>query len=65
MDNIFTERFWRTYKYEEVYLKEYESPKVCRQETARYIEHYNNCRPHMALKGKVPVEVYFVKESSK
>jgi putative transposase len=63
MDNIFTERFWRTYKYEEVYLKEYVSPRVCRQETARYIEHYNNGRPHMALKGKTPGEVYLVKKS--
>lgn len=58
MDNIFTERFWRTYKYEEVYLKEYESPRICRQETARYIEHYNNRRPHSALKYQTPAEVY-------
>jgi putative transposase len=58
MDNIFTERFWRTYKYEEVYLKDYESPRVCRRETAQYIEHYNNCRPHAALKNKTPAEVY-------
>jgi putative transposase len=65
MDNIFTERFWRSYKYEEVYLKEYESPRVCRQETAHYIEHYNNRRPHMALKDKTPAEVYFVKKRSK
>jgi putative transposase len=65
MDNIFTERFWRSYKYEEVYLKEYESPRVCRLETAHYIEHYNNSRPHMALKGKTPAEVYFVKKRSK
>jgi putative transposase len=62
MDNIFTERFWRTYKYEEVYLKDYESPRVCRQETARYMEHYNNSRPHAALKYKSPVEVYTGKE---
>jgi putative transposase len=59
MDNIFTERFWRTYKYEEVYLKEYENPRVCRKETGRYIEHYNDCRPHAALKDKTPSEVYF------
>jgi putative transposase len=59
MDNIFTERFWRSYKYEEVYLKEYESPRVCREETARYMEHYNNYRPHGALKNKTPSEVYF------
>jgi putative transposase len=61
MDNIFTERFWRSYKYEEVYLKEYESPRACREETAQYIEHYNNCRPHAALRDKTPAEVYFGK----
>lgn len=58
MDNIFTERFWRTYKYEEVYLKDYESPRACRRETAQYIEHYNEHRPHAALKDKTPAEVY-------
>jgi putative transposase len=65
MDNIFTERFWRTYKYEEVYLKDYESPRICRKETARYIEHYNNCRPHTALKNKTPAEVYTGKRKMK
>ena len=60
MDNIFTERFWRTYKYEEVYLKEYGSPRVCRLERSHYIEHYNNFRPHMALEDKTPAEAYFV-----
>ena len=64
MDNIFTERFWRTYKYEEVYLKDYESPRICRQETARYIEHYNNDRPHSALKNKTPAEIYTGKRKS-
>jgi putative transposase len=62
MDNIFTERVWRTYKYEEVYLKDYESPRACRSETARYIEHYNNHRPHAALKYKTPVDIYTGKE---
>jgi putative transposase len=60
MDNIFTERIWRTYKYEEVYLKEYESPRICRRETDQYIEHYNNCYPHMALRDRTLAEVYFV-----
>lgn len=61
MDNIFTERFWRTYKYEEVYLKDYESPRVCRQETALFLEHYNSGRPHSALNYKTPAEVYWGK----
>ncbi|MDR1978698.1 MAG: integrase core domain-containing protein, partial [Synergistaceae bacterium] len=57
-------RFWRAYKYEEVYLKDYESPRICRQETGHYIDHYNNTRPHVALKYKRPVEVYAGKEKS-
>jgi len=58
MDNIFTERFWRSYKYEEVYLKEYETPRECRRGTAEYIEHYNHRRPHQALKNKTPYKVF-------
>ena len=58
MDNIFTERFWRSYKYEEVYLREYESPRDCRRGAAKYIEHYNNSRPHQALKNRTPYQVF-------
>ena len=58
MDNIFTERFWRSYKYEEVYLKEYETPRDCRRGTAEYIDHYNHRRPHQALKNKTPYKVF-------
>jgi putative transposase len=63
MDNIFTERFWRTYKYEEVYLKEYETPRDCRRGTAEYIEHYNNRRPHQSLKNKTPYKVFMKRGS--
>src|SRR5690348_5805241 len=41
LDNIFTERLWRTIKYEEVYLNEYASPREARQGRARYIQFYN------------------------
>jgi putative transposase len=58
MDNIFTERFWRSYKYEEVYLKEYETPRECRRGTAEYINHYNYRRPHQALKNKTPYKMF-------
>jgi len=58
MDNIFTERFWRSYKYEEVYLKEYETPRDCRRGAAEYIEHYNHNRPHQALRNKTPYKVF-------
>ncbi len=40
IDNIFTERFWRTLKYEDVYLKDYESPRLARQELSEYFQFY-------------------------
>lgn len=49
-DNIFTERLWRTIKYEEVYLNEYNTPREARQGIARHIEFYNNSRPHQSLR---------------
>ncbi len=61
MDNIFTERLWRSYKYEEVYLHEYESHRECRQRTAAWFDFYNHARPHQALGNKTPAEVYFVR----
>jgi len=61
MDNIFTERLWRSYKYEEVYLHEYESPRECRQRTAAWFDFYNHARPHQALGNKTPAEVYFLR----
>lgn len=58
-DNIFTERLWRSVKYEEVYLKEYRSPREAREGLRRYFEFYNNRRPHQALGYRTPAEVYF------
>ncbi len=49
LDNIFTERLWRTVKYEEVYLHDYTSPKEARQQLAQYLEFYNHKRLHQAL----------------
>lgn len=59
LDNIFTERLWRTIKYEEVYLHEYGSPKAARQGLQRYLEFYNHQRLHQALNYQTPAEVYF------
>jgi putative transposase len=59
LDNIFTERLWRTIKYEEVYLKQYESPREARQELATYLRFYNEQRIHQALEYQTPAEVYF------
>ncbi|GHU80632.1 hypothetical protein AGMMS49992_33700 [Clostridia bacterium] len=59
MDNIFTERLWRTVKYEEVYLADYESPRQARMGLGRYLRDYNIFRPHSSLKGLTPHDVYF------
>ena|SRR3989338_2851740 len=59
MDNIFTERRWRTVKYEEVYLKEYQSPKEARQSLTEYFTFYNDERKHQSHRYKTPVEIYF------
>jgi putative transposase len=59
LDNIFTERFWRSVKYEEVYLHSYASPREARQSLTRYLAFYNDERPHQALAYRVPAEVYF------
>ncbi len=58
VDNIFTERLWRTIKYEEVYLREYATPKEARQSLGNYIEFYNQQRPHQALNYQTPAAVY-------
>jgi putative transposase len=59
MDNIFTERLWRTVKYEEVYLHDYETPRQARQSLSRYLTYYNERRPHQSLGYRTPAEVYF------
>jgi len=63
LDNIFTERLWRTVKYEEVYLHDYASPKDARQQLARYFEFYNYRRIHQALDYLTPAQVYFGQEA--
>ncbi len=57
MDNIFTERLWRSVKQEEVYLSEYASPREARQGIAQYLWFYNQRRPHQALGYKTPAQV--------
>ena len=57
-DNIFTERLWRTIKYEEVYIKEYNSPKEARIEISKYIHYYNTQRLHSSLEYRTPYEIY-------
>lgn len=58
MDNIFTERLWRSVKYEEVYLKSYQSGAEARENLARYFEFYNHRRLHQTLGYLTPAQVY-------
>ncbi len=58
LDNIFVERLWRTVKYEEVYLRAYESVPVARERIDAYMRFYNNDRPHQALSYQTPAQVY-------
>jgi len=59
MDNVFIERLWRSVKYEEVYLKGYESIPEARKELAAYFGFYNMRRRHQGLEDRTPDEVYW------
>ena len=59
MDNVFTERLWRSVKYEEIYLNDYATISEAKQGIASYISFYNQERPHQSLDYKTPAEVYF------
>ena len=56
---MFVERLWRSVKYEEVYLRAYDSVSAARQYLARYFAFYNATRPHQAHGGRTPDVVYF------
>ena len=58
-DNVVIERFWRTVKYEEVYLKAYQTTSEARASLTQYIRFYNEMRGHQALNGQTPDGVYF------
>ncbi len=58
-DNIFIERFWRSIKYEEIYLHAYDSVSAARRGIGRYIAFYNSRRPHSSLDRTTPDEFYF------
>ena len=58
-DNVFVERFWRSLKYEEVYLHAYDSVSAARSGIGRYIEFFNQQRPHSSLNRQTPDQVYF------
>jgi len=58
-DNVFVERLWRSLKYEEVYLRAYKTVCDAQQGLARYVQFYNQRRPHRALDGRTPDRVYW------
>ena len=57
-DNIFIERFWRSLKYEEVYLRAYDTVADAKRWIYRYLERYNTIRPHASLGGKTPNKIH-------
>jgi putative transposase len=58
-DNVFVERLWRSVKYEEVYLRAYDSVSEARASIGRYLDFYNSRRPHSSLDGITPDQAYF------
>jgi putative transposase len=61
MDNIFIERLWRSLKYEEVYLKDYESVTEARTGIERYFRFYNQERIHQSLGYRTPAAIYLAR----
>jgi putative transposase len=59
LDNVFVERLWRTVKYEDVYLKDYETPREAIQGLGTFFVRYNEWRQHQALDYRTPAAVYF------
>jgi putative transposase len=59
LDNVIIERFWRSLKYEEVYLKEYENMAECREGIDHYIRKYNSFRPHSSVGRMTPDMAYY------
>ena len=64
-DNVFVERFWKSLKYEEVYLRAYETVSTARESITRYVTFYNQRRPHRALNGATPDTAYFASRDLK
>jgi len=61
LDNIFVERLWRTVKYEDIYLKDYENGWALERGLIAYFEFYRNERLHSSLGYRTPAEVYYDK----
>ena len=59
LDNIFVERFWRTVKYENIYLKDYRNGKELYHGLEEYFSFYNTQRPHQSLGYRVPEDIHY------
>ena len=59
IDNVMVERFWRTIKYDEIYLHAYANGRDVERGIARFIRYYNTRRPHQSLATQTPDAVYF------
>jgi putative transposase len=59
LDNAIIERFWRTVKYEEVYLKNYTTGTDAYEQLKAYMSYYNDIRPHQSLDNATPHQIYF------
>src|SRR5256885_14409856 len=60
-DNVFVERLWRSVKYEEVYLRAYDTVAEARASIGRYLSFYNTRRPHSSLDRQTPDRAYFTR----
>jgi putative transposase len=63
-DNVFVERLWRSVKYKKVYLRAYDSVSEARVSHGRYLDFYNERRPHSSLDGRTPDEADFGKQET-
>lgn len=62
LDNVFIERLWRRFKYEEIYLNDYENVLQLYQGLGQYFHFYHQQRPHSALGGRTPAQVHYASE---
>ena len=63
-DNVFVERLWRSLKYEEVYLRAYETVAEARRLIGRYLDFFNTKRPHSSLGARTPEQAYYAQPST-
>ena len=61
LDNVRTERFFRTLKYDLIYTNEFESPRELRSSIKHYMREYNTYRPHSSIGDECPDDVYYKK----